>query len=153
VSFRISSSSRDYFDDIEDKSTTGSFDTMWDKYYMSAMVGIKARDRVITDDEPTAESFTEDVITDYEDQKYEIYGALITAEIERQGIPKREKAEIRQLMLKILNSRDATRLSEHGKKLLNCYAEQGYRILQNKIPEPGDFDQFLKQYHNILELK
>lgn len=151
MSFRISSSSRDYFEDIENKSTTGSFDTMWDKYYMSAMVGIKARDRVVTDNEPTADPFNEDVIADYEDQKYEIYGALIMAEIERQGIPKREETEIRQLMLSILNSRDATRLSKHGKRLLNCYAEQGYRILQKKIPEPGDLDRFLKQYHSILQ--
>ncbi len=70
MSFGISFSSREYVDDIKDKSTTGSFDTMWDKYYMSAMVGIKARDRVITDDEPTSDPFTEYVIMKIRSMKF-----------------------------------------------------------------------------------
>lgn len=150
MSFRLSSEAREYFDKIEQKSTTGSFDSMWDKYYLSAMMGIKARDRVIKDEEPTATPFVDSVITDYEDQKYEIYGALIIAEIERQGIPKSEEAEIRQLMLEILDSTDPTRLSDEGKILLNCYAERGYQILRNKVPMPADLDQFLSQYKDAL---
>lgn len=151
MSFRLSSSARDYFDKIEQKSSTGEFDSMWDKYYLAAMVGIKARDRIRTDDEPTENPFVESVISDYDDQKYEIYAALIVAEIERQNIPKREETEIRQLMLEILDSTDPTRLSSYGKTVLNCYAERGYRILENEIPAPGEFDQFLRQYHSTLD--
>ncbi|MDS0223463.1 hypothetical protein NDI54_19160 [Haloarcula sp. S1AR25-5A] len=150
MSFRLSSSARDYFDKIEQNSSTGDFDSMWDKYYLAAMVGIKARDRIRTDDEPTDEPFVDSVISDYDDQKYEIYAALIMAEIERQNIPKRAETEIRHLMLEILDSTDPTRLTSHGKTLLNCYAERGYRILENEIPAPGEFDQFLRQYHEAL---
>lgn len=151
MSFRLSSKARDYFDNIEQNSSTGEFDSMWDKYYLAAMAGIKARERVKTTDEPTADPFVESVIADYDDQKYEIYAALIMAEIERQSIPKREEVEIRQLMLDILDSNDPTRLSAHGKTLLNCYAERGYRIIQNEVPKPGDLDQYLRQYHETLE--
>jgi hypothetical protein len=151
MSFRLSSSARDYFDKIEQNSSTGNFDSIWDKYYLAAMVGITARDRIRTGEEPTDDPFVESVISDYDDQKYEIYAALIMAEIERQNIPKREEAEIRHLMLEILDSTDPTRLTSYGKTLLNCYAERGYRILENEVPAPGEFDQFLRQYHNTLE--
>lgn len=150
MSFRLSAAARKYFDDIEQKSTTGSFDSMWDKYYLAAMMGIKARERVVTDDEPTTTPFVDSVIADYEDQKYEIYAALIMAEIERQGIPKGEESEIRNLMLEILDSTDPTRLSPYGKTLLNCYADRGFKILQNKVPAPADLDTFLSQYKTAL---
>jgi hypothetical protein len=150
MSFKLSSEARDYFDTIEKKSSTGKFDTMWDKYYLSAMVGIKANDRVKTDNEPDAEPFVDNVIEDYAEQKYEIYAALIYAEIERQSIPKRAESEIRELMIEILDSNDATRLSDYGKILLNCYAEQGFQILQNNGPTPTEMDEFLRSYHETL---
>ncbi|THE66471.1 hypothetical protein D8Y22_02100 [Salinadaptatus halalkaliphilus] len=150
MSFRLSDDAREYFDDIEDKSSTGRFDSMWDKYYFAAMIGIKARDRVPIDKEPSAEPFVDTVIEDYADQKFELYAALIMAEINRQHIPKEEEDEIRELMLNILDSTDPTRLSDHGKELLNCYAEQGHKILQNSGPTPKEFDEFLRQYHKVL---
>lgn len=151
MSFRLSEDARDYFDDIEKNSSTGKFESMWDKYYFAAMVGIKARDRVPTNEAPTVEPFVDTVIEDYVDQKFDIYAALIIAEIERQFIPKDEEDEIRELMLSILDSTDPTRLSDHGKQLLNCYAERGYKILQNAGPAPKEFDEFLRKYHKVLE--
>lgn len=151
MSFVLSENARDYFDEIEDTSSTGQFDSMWDMYYFAAMIGIKARDRVSVDDEPSADPFVEGVIEDFRDQKFEIYAALIMAEIERQHIPKEEEDEIRDLMLSILDSNDPTQLSDQGKKLLNCYAERGYKILQASGPKPTEFDQFLRKYHQVLE--
>jgi len=151
MSFRLSDNARKYFDEIENSSSTGQFNSMWDKYYFAAMIGIKARDRVSTDDEPSVEPFVDSVIEDFRDQKFEIYAALISAEVERQYIPKDEEDEIRDLMLSILDSNDPTQLSDHGKQLLNCYAERGYKILQSSGPKPTEFDQFLRRYHQILE--
>jgi hypothetical protein len=151
MSFRLSDTAREYFDDIEDTSSTGKFDSMWDKYYFAAMIGIKARDREVIDEEPTSDSFVNGVIEDYQDQKFEIYAALITAEIDRQSIPQDEEDEIRELMLKILDSSDPTQLSDYGKKLLNCYAERGHKRLRDAGPAPTEFDEFLRKYHQILE--
>lgn len=150
MSFRLSTEARSYYRQINERSTTGEFDSLWDQYYLSAMAGIKDRSRVPEDDEP-AEEFVADVIQDYENQKYEIYSTLIVAEIEREGIPWDEKDEIREMMLKILDSSSHTRLSNYGTTVLNCYAEKGFRLVRSEITAPPELDEFLEQYHNYLE--
>lgn len=149
MSFRLSTEARSYYRQINERSTTGEFDSLWDQYYLSAMAGIKDRSRVPEDDEP-AEEFVTDVIQDYEDQKYEIYSALIVAEIEREGIPWDEKDEIREMMLNILDSSTHTRLSSYGTTVVNCYAEKGFRLVRSEITAPPELDEFLQQYYNYL---
>lgn len=150
MSFRLSTEARSYYRQINERSTTGEFDSLWDQYYLSAMAGIKDRSRVPEDEEP-AEEFVTDIIQDYEDQKYEIYSTLIVAEIEREGIPWDKKAEIREMMLKILDSSSHTRLSNYGTTVLNCYAEKGFRLVRSEITASPELDEFLEQYHNYLE--
>lgn len=150
MSFRLSTEARSYYRQINERSTTGEFDSLWDQYYLSAMAGIKDRSRVPEDEEP-AEEFVTDIIQDYEDQKYEIYSTLIVAEIEREGIPWDEKDEIREMMLKILDSSSHTRLSNYGTTVLNCYAEKGFRLVRSEITASPELDEFLEQYHNYLE--
>jgi len=135
MSFRLSTEARSYYRQINEKSTTGQFDSLWDQYYLSAMAGIKDRSRVSEDDEP-GEEFVTDVIQAYDDQKYEIYSTLIVAEIEREGIPWDEKQEIQDMMLKILDSSSHTRLSNYGTTVLNCYAEKGFRLIRSDITAP-----------------
>jgi hypothetical protein len=53
--------------------------------------------------------------------------------------------------LDILDSTEPTRLSDYGHQLLNCYAERGYRIIEDEVPVPGELDQFLKQYYKALQ--
>jgi hypothetical protein len=74
------------------------------------------------------------------------------AETRRKGVSTENEsdAEIREIMLQILDSSDPTRLSTHGKTLLNCYAERGFHLLRDRVPIPGDFDQFLEQYRTTL---
>jgi hypothetical protein len=92
-----------------------------------------------------------DVIQDYQDQKYEIYSALIVAEVEGEGIPWDEKDEIRELMLKILDSSANTCLSDYGTTVLNCYGEKGFKLIRSEISTPPGLDEFLEQYQGILE--
>ena len=150
MSFRLSTEARSYYRQINEKSTTGEFDSLWDQYYLSAMPGIKDRSRVPEDDEP-GEEFVTDVIQAYDDQKYEIYSTLIVAEIEREGIPWDEKQEIQDMMLKILDSSSHTRLSNYGTTVLNCYAEKGFRLIRSDITAPPELDEFLEQYQSFLE--
>ncbi|WP_096396438.1 MULTISPECIES: hypothetical protein [Halorubrum] len=150
MSFRLSTEARSYYRQINEKSTTGEFDSLWDQYYLSAMAGIKDRSRVPEGDEP-GEEFVTDVIQAYDDQKYEIYSTLIVAEIEREGIPWDEKQEIQDMMLKILDSSSHTRLSDYGTTVLNCYAEKGFRLIRSDITAPPELDEFLEQYQSFLE--
>jgi hypothetical protein len=150
MSFRLSTEARSYYRQINERSTTGEFDSLWDQYYLSAMAGIKDRSRVPEDNEPP-EEFVTNVIQDYEDQKYEIYSSLIVAEIEREGIPWDEKDEIQDMMMKILDSASHTRLSDYGTTVLNCYAEKGFKLVRSEITAPPELDEFLEQYHSYLE--
>jgi len=150
MSFRLSTEARHYFRQINENSTTGKFDTLWDQYYLSTMAGIKDRSRVPEKEEPT-EEFMDEVIQDYDDQKYELYSALIVAEIEREGIPWNEKDEIRDIMLKLLDSSSHTRLSDEGTTVLNCYGEKGFKLIRSEIAAPPELDEFLEQYHNLLK--
>lgn len=153
MSFRLSTEARSYFSDIEERSTTGQFDSVWDQYYLAAMAGIKTRQRVPEEKEPPQEQeFVTDIIEDYSDQRYEIYSALVVAEIEREAIPWTEKQEIRNLMLDILDSNSHTNLTNYGETVLNCYAEQGSKLIRNKIRNPLELDEFLESYHqNVIE--
>lgn len=150
MSFRLSTEARSYYRQINEKSTTGQFDSLWDQYYLSAMAGVKDRSRVPEDDEP-GEEFVTDVIQAYDDQKYEIYSSLIVAEIDREGIPWDEKQEIQDMMLKILDSSSHTRLSSYGTTVLNCYAEKGFMLIRSDITAPPELDEFLEQYHSFLQ--
>lgn len=150
--FRLSKQARSYFSEIEKGSTTGDFDTLWDKYYLSAMAGILERRRVPEDEEPDSEQvFMEEVIEPYQDQKYDIYSALIVAEIERGNIPWDKKSEIRELMLELLDSTSHTQLSDYGAQVLNCYAESGFRLIEDEIPQSFDLDEFLEAYHSLVQ--
>ena len=150
-SFRLSQEARNYYREIKDRSTTGEFDSVWDEYYLSAMAGIKARRRVPTDEQPSQErEFVTEVIEDYNDHRYELYSAMIVAEVDREGIPWTEEDEIRGLMLDILDSTSHTNLTDYGSKVLNCYAEQGFKLVQNQIPEAPELDEFLESYHDVL---
>jgi hypothetical protein len=152
MSFRLSKEARSYYSNINKNSIINKLDTDWDKYYLSAMAGIKARSRVPDKKEPPAEQeFVDYVIQSYEDQKYEIYGALIVAEIEREGIPWGQKEEIKQLMLTLLDSNTNTRLSDEGIHVLNCYAEKGYQLIRSEIMPPPNLDTFLEQYYKFLD--
>lgn len=151
-SFRLSQQARTYYRNIRDRSTTGEFDSVWDEYYLSAMAGIKARKRVPTDDQPPQEQeFVTEIIEDYHDQRYELYSAMIVAEIEREGIPWTEEDEIRTLMLEILDSSSHTNLTNYGSQVLNCYAEQGFKLIENEIPEPPELDEFLISYLDEID--
>lgn len=149
--FKLSSDARNYFREIDQDSAHGSFDTLWDQYYLSVMAGIKARSRVPNEEAPSNDPFIDHVIQDYEEHKYELYSALIVAEIEREGIPWGAEDEIRELMLNILDSSSNTRLSENGAHILNCYGEKGFQIIRSEILEPPEIDEFLEKYHEIID--
>lgn len=152
MSFRLSKEARSYFGNINNASSLNELETDWDKYYLSAMAGIKARSRVPDDEEPPAsQQFLDYVIPAYDDQKYKIYGSLIVAEVEREGIPWGQKEEIRQLMLNLLDSESNTRLSEDGIRVLNCYAEKGSRLIRSEIKPQPQLDEFLELYYEFLD--
>lgn len=144
MGFKLSDSARKYFRKIETQSTTGKFPHLWDKYYLCFMVG--ALEETLGN-EPEGDEFISEFISEYHDQRYEILGMLVSAEINRTSIPWDDEDKIREIMLDLLNPANTNLLTQDGERLMNKYAQGGYEVMAEEIPEPRQLDDFLQEYH------
>ena len=147
MSFRLSEEAREYFRKIDDHSKSGTFRVLWDKYYLSLMVGL-ARAK-LGKETPRDQEFVTYFIDEYRDQRNEIISLFIAIEIGRRGIPA-EEPEIRKLMLELLDAESPTGLTEEGHRLMNKYAEGGFEIIRDEVAQPLEFDVFLKKYYDAF---
>lgn len=144
MGFRLSTEARHYFRGIEEKSQSGTFASLWDRYYLCLMAGLTMRK---LGDEPSEGPFVEEFIRDYQDSRYEILAALVAAELERKGVPLDDEDRIRGQMLALLNSKPGTHLTEEGMTLMNRYAQGGFESIRDRIKAPRELSDFLKEYH------
>ena len=145
MSFRLSNEVRKYFKKIDANSKTGKFKNMWDYYYLCLMVGF--RNEELGEEISESSEFNKDFPRSYYSNRYQIIAALILAEIRRQGIMKNDSDKIRKLMLELLDTDAVTKISNTGLKRMNRYAEKGFRLINEKIPEPVEMDEFIKKYY------
>jgi hypothetical protein len=140
---------RKYFSAIDNTSKISKFETIWDRYYLCFMAGFKA---LRLGEEPSAEhTFEQTFIELYVMQRYEIIGALIASEIERQGISYTNESDIRDLMCDLTEHTSPTGLSDEGVKRLNEYADGGFFVIREHIPGPHmEVDTFLKKYYDVF---
>jgi len=143
--FRLSNKARTYFDKINKNSTTGTFETMWDGYYLCLMIGFRSGE--LGEEVSSDLEFTKDFPKPYNSKKYPIIASLVLAEMNRQGIIKNDSEEIRKLMLELLDKDAVTKISNEGLKTMNRYAEKGFVLLHEKIPPFNEMDNFLKRYY------
>ena len=143
--FRLSSKARTYFEKINENSTTGKFETIWDYYYLCLMIGFRRGE--LGDEVGSDYEFTKDFPKPYNSKKYQIIASLVLSEMNRQGIPKNDSEDIRKLMLELLDKDAVTKISNEGLKRMNRYAEKGFAVLHEKIPPMKEMDTFLKRYH------
>lgn len=144
MAFRLSRDAKAYFKKIDDESSTGTFESMWDYYYLCLMIGF--RDGKLGE-EPNTEDFYDRFHSSYDSSKYQIIASLVSAEIRRQGIIITDGEDIRKLMLDLLDKDTTTSVSTNGLKLMNRYADRGFNIINEKIPDPREMDIFLKRYY------
>lgn len=144
MAFSLSKAAKEYFKKIDDASKTGKFESMWDYYYLCLMAGFK--DGRLGDD-PNVEEFYKEFHSSYDSSKYQIMASLVSAEIRRQGIINADAEEIRKLMLNLLDKDATTKISKDGLKLMNRYADRGFKLITEKIPQPSELDEFIKNYY------
>ncbi len=147
MSFRLSQEAREYFKRIDDRSKSGTFRLLWDKYYLCLMAGL--RRGKLGKEPPTEQEFVDYFIDEYKDQRSEIVSLFIAVEIARRGIPP-EEPEIRKLMLELLDPDSPTGLTDEGHRFMNEYAAGGFEIIREEIPQPMEFDVFMKKYHDAF---
>lgn len=145
MAFQISNETRKYFQKINDKSTTGQFEIIWDYYYLCLMVGFRNGELCVNDGESS--EFINEFPRLYRSNRYQIISALILSEINRQGLAETDSAGIRKLMLELLDKDEPTNISNEGLKRMNMYAEQGFILINEKIPQLYEMSDFIKRYY------
>ena len=148
MTFRLSEEARQYFTKIEERSTTGKFERIWDRYYLCLMAGFLRKK--LGKETPASDEFVSTFIQQYSPQRYQIIALLIATEIKRQGIQKDDKENIKDLMLLYLDHQSITSLSDEGHKIMNRYAEGGFESIREEIPQPYEFDVFMREYYDTF---
>lgn len=145
MGFCLTSKSKKYLKKINENSKTGKFETMWDFYYLCLMAGFKNSK---LGEETNNEEFNKDFPSQYEPNKYQLIAALVSSEIRRNGIFEPKSEDIKNIMLELIDNDNSTKLSKEGLELMNGYAEGGFELIYEKIPEPTDKMEFIKEYYN-----
>jgi hypothetical protein len=149
MAFQLPKDSREYFKHLLRRSDRGAcFDALFDVYYFCVMVGLDKK-KLGNDSDLETDKFVEGYISDYQNQADIIAGLLINAELCRKGIEKDDRNSIEQEMLRILDHRSPTRLSEEGMRSLNQYAAAGFRFIREELVPPQNLEEFLVLYHGI----
>ncbi|MFB6306676.1 MAG: hypothetical protein ABEH43_06765 [Flavobacteriales bacterium] len=142
--FQLPKGLRTFFKGI-DRSSGANFDSMFDKYYLCAVVGMDER-KLADENRIESDEFVKSYPNPYQEKADAIAGMLIDAEMDRKGIEPDNRNAIEKLMLNLMSLTSPTRLSSKGGSLLNRYSAGGFNILRREIDEPHHLSQFLVLY-------
>lgn len=149
--FRMPKKCRSYFDHITDRSDETKLDTLFDGYYLCALIGLGQGK---LNDNPDLESsaFVDNYPSDFAESGDYIAGLLICAEVKRKGIPANDANALEKLMTKIVDSRSRTRLSSEGEELLSKYADRGIDVILEKMAGMHTtLENFFQDYFDCWE--
>lgn len=149
--FRLPKKCRSYFAGIIERSDESKLDTLFDGYYLCALIGLGQGK---FNDTPNLESgaFVDNYPTDFAESGDYIAGLLICAEIKRKGIPINDANALEKLMTKIVESQSRTRLSSEGEELLSKYADRGIDVIQEKMAGVHTtLEDFFQDYFDCWE--
>ncbi|KVK54333.1 hypothetical protein BCY90_15600 [Agrobacterium deltaense] len=159
MSFFLHNRARSWFG-IQDarafaRTTTPSKDAtrflMFDAFYCCLLVGLDMR-RHGKGEQLEANEFIKGYPEDYRSQAELIAGLLVDAELARQDIREDDRQSIEQEMVRLLDLRSVTRLSDEGDKYLNLYAAAGFEKLEERISPPDNVEDFMVAYHSVWNL-
>lgn len=149
MAFHLPKDSREYFKHLLKRSDRGAcFDALFDVYYFCLLVGLD-RQTLGKETDVEAEKFIDGYISDYQNQAEVLAGLLIGAELSRKDIQKDDRDSIEKEMLRILDDRSPTRLSEEGMTALNLYAASGFNFIREELVPPQNLEEFLVLYHDL----
>lgn len=121
---------------------------MFDAFYCCLLVGLDIRMHG-KKEQLEATEFTKAYPEDYRPQAELIAGLLVDAELARQDILEDDRQSIEQEMVRLLDLRSATRLSDEGDNYLNLYAAAGFEKLEAVISPPDNVEDFMVAYHSV----
>lgn len=73
---------------------------------------------------------------------------MIATELERNKIDINNRERLEKVMLSLVKPDTPTKLSLQGERLMDEYAEKGFKLIAEKIPSPpANMDAFLINYY------
>lgn len=148
--FRLPNKCRSYFANIVDRADEAKLDTLFDEYYLCALVGL-AQGKFNGNPDLGGE-FMDYYPSDYAESGDYIAGLLICAEAKRRSVPIDNANSLERLMTELLSAHSRTRLSENGENCLNKYADRGIEIIRERMAGPHmTLEDFLQDYFECWE--
>jgi len=141
--FRMSKSSIEYYDKMNDSSTSGKITTQLEWYWICAQIGL------LRDEKSENNSGFSDVYGEWvsalKPHSNIILGMLFKRHMD--SFPKTAEKDMPKYMQQIFTSEGATKLTSDGFSLLDRYAEGGFQEFKRKHPlPPTQLTIFLEKY-------
>jgi len=148
--FRLRTDAQSWFSEIADSPP---FRTKFDIYYLCLIAGLASgRATELTGTAHPATDLVEKFVEDYRPASRLIIGLLVTAELRKSGIDVSEKAQVRALFKRLVDSESPNSLTDQGMRRLNAYASGGYEYLaEQRDMKPYTAEEFIQGYSALIE--
>jgi len=149
--FRLRTDAQSWFSEIADAPP---FKTKFDVYYLCLLAGLASgRAAELSGTANPATDLVEKFVEDYRPASRLIIGLLVTAELKKSGIDVSEKAQVRALFKRLVDSESPNSLTEMGMRRLNAYASGGYEYLaEERDMKPYTAEEFIQGYSALIEV-
>ena len=139
-----------YFQKLTKGGPYGRLNDTGEQYLICLMVGLINEER-ISEVGPKVEIMVRGWTDAVKGNKSLILGSTIATEVKRKSLPT-DKERYREFMLRTLSGEEGLfNLTPEGAEMLDQYAEGGFRLIKETLPEPVDLDTFLYNiYENFL---
>lgn len=148
--FRLRTDAQSWFSEIADSPP---FRVKFDVYYLCLLAGFASgRATELAGAVHPATDLVEKFVEDYRPASRLIIGLLVTAELRKSGIDVSEKAQVRALFKRLVDSESPNSLTELGMRRLNAYASGGYEYLaEQRDMKPYTAEEFIQSYTTLIE--
>lgn len=148
--FRLRTDAQSWFSEIADAPP---FRTKFDVYYLCLLAGLASgRATELAGASNPATDLVEKFVEDYRPASRLIIGLLVTAELRKSGIDVSEKAQVRALFKRLVDSESPNSMTEMGMRRLNAYASGGYEYLaEQRDMKPYTAEEFIQSYTALID--
>lgn len=123
---------------------------MFDAYYCCLLVGLDGERHGRAED-LEKDDFAKVYPEAYRGQAELIAGLLVDAELRRQEIGPEDRQSIEAEMVRLLDLKSSSRLSEDGDRLLDLYAATGFERIEAALAAPDNLEDFLVAYQRMWD--
>ena len=140
--WKLNNEADTWFKDLESATNT-----KFEIYYFCLLAGVKSR---TLGEQPDGEGFLNSFPSAFSNQRYQILGLLLEAELSRMEVDYSNEVDVQAQISRLLDSEAPSRLSPEGFDAANRYSSAGYYLIREKLgAPPRDRTAFLTRVHKL----